>query len=108
VKYATWKLDFTDPNYGTGPEETIVALGFSAEGAWIDGQVENGGTILGYVSEAQDEPALAAWNFTNVTDETALAFCLAINPEAYFLEDGRITVPPTVLPTDLPTDLPTE
>ena len=93
MNYATWKLNFTDPNYGTGPEDAIVALGFTAEGAWVDGQVEDGGTILGYVSDPQNESALATWDFANVTQEDALAFCLAINPEAYLLEDGRIGVP---------------
>jgi hypothetical protein len=98
MKYATWKLNFTDPNYGTGPEDTISALGFSAEGGWVDGQVEAGGTILGYVSEAQDESALTAWEFANVTEEEALEFAQAINPEAYLLEDGRISVPMEELP----------
>jgi hypothetical protein len=93
MKYATWKLNFTDPNYGTGPEDAISALGFSAEGGWVDGQVEAGGTILGYVSEAQDESALTAWEFANVTEEEALEFAQAINPEAYLLEDGRIGAP---------------
>jgi hypothetical protein len=93
MKYATWKLNFTDPNYGSGPEDTISALDFSAEGGWVDGQVEAGGTILGYVSEAQDESALTAWEFVNVTEEEALEFAQAINPEAYLLEDGRIGAP---------------
>ena len=98
MNYATWKLNFTDPNYGTGPEDAIVALGFTAEGAWVDGQVEAGGTILGYVSEAQDESTLAAWEFTNITQEDALAFALATNPEAYLLEDGRIGAPMNEMP----------
>ena len=98
MNYATWKLNFTDPNYGTGPEDAISALGGTAEGAWVNGQVEGGGTILGYVSEAQDESALAAWHFSNITQEEALAFCLAINPEAYLLEDGRIGTPMKDLP----------
>lgn len=98
MNYATWKLNFTDPNYGTGPEDAIVALGFTAEGAWVDGQVEDDATILGYVSEAQNESALAAWDFTNISQEDALAFCLAINPEAFLLEDGRIGAPMNEMP----------
>ena len=93
MNYATWKLDFTDPNYGTGPEDKIAELGFGAEGAWVAGQVENGGTILGYTTEEQDESELTAWEFTNITEAEALAFCQAINPEAYLLPDGRITAP---------------
>jgi hypothetical protein len=93
MNYATWKLDFTDPNYGTGPEERIAAQGFHAEGGWVQGQVEDGGTILGYVTGEPVATALTAWDYTPVTQEEALAFCQAINPEAYFLEDGRITAP---------------
>jgi hypothetical protein len=93
VNYATWKLNFTDPEYGTGPEDKIAELGFGAEGAWVQGQVENGGTVLGYVTEPQDESELTAWEFTNISQSEALEFCLAINPEAYLLDDGRITVP---------------
>lgn len=93
MNYATWKLNFIDPKYGIGPEDKIAELGFGAEGAWVAGEVENGGTILGYVTDPQDESELTAWDFTNVSQSEALAFCLAINPEAYLLEDGKITVP---------------
>ena len=93
MNYATWKLNFTDPKYGTGPEDQIVKLGFTAEAGWVNGEIENGATILGYISESQDESKLTAWDFTNITEEEALAFCQEINPEAYILEDGRITAP---------------
>jgi hypothetical protein len=93
MNYATWKLNFTDPNYGTGPEDKIAELGFGAEGAWVAGQVENNGTILGYLTEPQDESELIPWGFINMTEAEALAFCQAINPEAYLLPDGRITAP---------------
>jgi hypothetical protein len=93
MNYATWKLNFTNPEYGTGPEDKIAELGFGAEGAWVLGEVENGGTILGYVTEPQDESELTAWNFTNISQNDAIKFCLSINPEAYLLPDGRITAP---------------
>jgi hypothetical protein len=93
MNYATWKLNFTDPNYGTGPEYKIAELGFGAEAGWSNGEVSQGGTVLGYVTEAQDESELTPWNFTNITQEQALAFCLAINPEANLLPDGKITAP---------------
>jgi hypothetical protein len=93
MNYATWKLNFTDPNYGTGPEDTIADLGFGAEGAWVAGEVENGGTILGYLTEPADESQLSFWEVTNITQSEALDFCLALNPEAYLLPDGTITVP---------------
>ena len=93
MNYATWKLNFTDPKYGTGPEDKIAELGFGAEGAWVSGESEDNGTILGYVTEAQDESELTAWSFTNVSQAAALEFCLSINPEAFLLDDGRITAP---------------
>jgi len=55
MNYATWKLNFTDPKYGPGPEDKIAELGFGAEGGWLFGEAENGGTILGYLTEEQDE-----------------------------------------------------
>ena len=93
MNYATWKLNFTNPEYGTGPEDKISELGYHAEGAWADGQVEEGAIILGYMTEPQDESKLTAWEFKNISQLEALEFCLAINPEAYILPDGRITVP---------------
>lgn len=98
MNYATWKLNFTDPNYGTGPEYKIAELGGQAEGGWVSGQVEAGGTILGYLSGPVDEAELTAWGVTNISEANALAFCLAINPEAYLLEDGRIGAPMNEMP----------
>jgi hypothetical protein len=93
MNYATWKLNFTNPEYGTGPEEKIAELGYGAEGGWPNGEVEQGATIMGYVTEPQDESQLMMWDFQNITEQEALDFCLAINPEAYLLPDGRITAP---------------
>jgi hypothetical protein len=93
LNYATWKLNFANPEYGTGPEDTIADLGSGAEGSWVLGEAENGGTILGYITEPVDETELTTWEVKNITQSEALAFCLAINAEAYLLDDGRITVP---------------
>ena len=93
MNYATWKLNFTDPDYGTGPEDRIAELGLGAEGAWVSGQAENGGTILGYVTNPVDESQLTPWQVTNISQLDALEFCLAIDPAAYLLPDGRITAP---------------
>ena len=93
MNYATWKLNFSNPNYGTGPEDRIAELGFGSEGAWVAGQAENGGTILGYVTEALDESKLTTWELKNISEIEALNFCLAINSEAYLLPDGKITAP---------------
>ena len=98
MNYATWKLNFDDPKYGTGPEDKIAELGFTAEGGWPDGAVENGATILGYVQGEPDALELTEWNFTYLTEAQALAFCVKINPEAYLLEDGRIAAPMNEMP----------
>ncbi len=93
MNYATWQLNFVNPNYGTGPEERIAELGFGAEGAWVLGEAESGGIIMGYVTEPQDEAELSLWSFSNITQAQALDFCLAINPDANLLDNGRIVSP---------------
>jgi hypothetical protein len=93
MNYATWQLNFSNPVYGSGPEEKISEDGGHAEGAWSSGPVENGSVIMGYISEPQNENSLLAWNFKNITQQEALDFCLAINPAAYLAEDGQIYAP---------------
>jgi hypothetical protein len=93
MNYATWRLNFANPEYGTGPEHKIAELGYGAFGAWVAGQVENGGIILGYVTEPQDESQLTAWDFTNITQVEAIAFCQEINPQAYLSPNGTIIAP---------------
>ena len=90
MKYATWILNFTDPEYGTGPESTIVEQGGTAEGSYTDGDVTDGAEILGYFT---GEPTdLEAWSFTELTQDEALAFVTAIDDTATVGEDGRIVV----------------
>ena len=93
MNYASWKLNFTDPNYGTGPETLISEKGGNAEGSWANGQVESGATILGYVSGDFDTTGLEPWSYTPLTAEEALTFAQTINPDAYFTEQGYITAP---------------
>ena len=93
MKYATWKLNFTDPNYGTGPEPVIAEQGFKAEAGWVNGQVEAGGTILGYVTGEPDVSALTPWEYYELTQTEAVAFAQIINPDAYLLDNGYITAP---------------
>jgi hypothetical protein len=93
LNYATWKLNFSNSNYGTGPEERIAAQGFYAEAGWVDGQVENGGIVLGYVFGEPVITTLTNWEYTPVTQEEALSFAQSINAEAYLVEDGRIAAP---------------
>jgi hypothetical protein len=93
MNYATWKLNFKTKKYGTGPETKISELGFTAEGAWCDGPAESKATILGYVDGQVDESELEPWEFAYISQDEAMAFCQAINPEAYLLPDGKITAP---------------
>jgi hypothetical protein len=87
MKYATWKLDFTNPEYGIGPEGEIATQGFTASGAYIIGE-PFGGTILGYFS---GEPtSLEAWDFQELTEIQALEFVSAIDPTAFLQDDGTI------------------
>jgi len=95
MKYATWVLNFDDPNYGTGPEAAIVEQGGTAEGAFAEGDVTGGSRILGYFT---GEPAnLESWSFTELTQQEALDFVLAIDDTATVGEDGKINV---VIPED--------
>ena len=91
MKYATWILNFADPEYGTGPEDSINAQGGTAEGAYSNGDVTQGAEILGYYTGTP--VALSAWSFKKLTEAKALEFVQGIDPEAYLGEDGRILVP---------------
>jgi hypothetical protein len=90
MKYATWKLNFTDPSYGTGPETFIVEQGGSAEGAFSAGDVAQGAKILGFFTG--QATGLDAWDFTEVTQQEALEFVLAMDETAFVDEDGKIAV----------------
>lgn len=51
------------------------------------------GTILGYLTGDVDVALLSDWNVVKLTQEEALEFAQAINPEAFLLEDGTISAP---------------
>jgi len=90
LKYATWQLDFTNPDFGTGPESLIVEQGGTAEGAIANGGINDGAEILGYFT---GEPTgLEAWSFSEITQSEALFFAKAINESAYVDDNGRIII----------------
>ena len=90
MKYATWILDFTNPDYGTGPETSIVTQGGTVKAGMANGNTTEGAEILGYFT---GEPAdLETWSFTELTQEEALAFVTAIDSTAYVADDGKIQV----------------
>jgi hypothetical protein len=93
MKYATWSLNFSDSNYGTGPEYKIIELGFNATGAHSKDSNQVGEKILGYVYGEPLASELSNWSFSYLNQDEALEFCKAINPEARLLEDGTISVP---------------
>ena len=93
MRYAFWNLIEESANYFVGPESKIIELGGSAEGAWSDNSVASLGKILGYVSGNFDTAGLSGWNYEETTQAVALEFCQSINPEAYVMENGRITAP---------------
>ena len=90
MKYATWILNFDDPKYGTGPEPSIAEQGGTAEGSYTEGDITKGARILGYFT---GEPTdLEAWSFTELTQQEALDFVLALDETAYVTEEGKIGV----------------
>ena len=93
MKYATWILNFVNPEYGTGPEDSINAQGGTAEGSYANGDVTQGAEILGYYTGTPT--ALSAWSFKKLTEAKALEFVQAIDPAAYLGANGRILVPYT-------------
>lgn len=93
MNYATWKLNFANPDYGTGPENTIAELGGSAEGGFSLGSIELGAQIVGYVDAVLDTTGLSTWEFAYITQEQALTLALEVSPDAYLAQDGRIGFP---------------
>ena len=80
MKYATWTLNFTNPKYGTGPEDSITLQGGTAEAAYANGDVTQGAEILGYYSGTPT--ALSAWSFKKLTEAKALDFVQAIDTQS--------------------------
>ena len=92
MRYATWRLDWTNPMYGIGPEAEIAQRGGTASGVVAYPDVTTG-TILGIVSGDFNTAGLDLWSFTEIDADAALAFAQQIAPEAAFDADGRIVWP---------------
>ena len=94
MRYLTWRLNWDDPKYGTGPEGEIAKQGGHAEASMWANPDSSHGTILGYLTQGNVVfPPLTAWQIAEITQVEALAFAQAIYPDAYLLPDGVITVP---------------
>jgi len=91
MKYATWKLNFADPEYGTGPESEINLQGGTAEAAYANGNVTEGAEILGYYTGTPT--GLTSWSFKKLTQAKALEFVKEIDLQAHLGHNGRVLVP---------------
>lgn len=94
MRYFIWRLNWADPNHGTGPEELASQDGACLEASMFANPDTVSGDILGYLTSGDiDVLAFAAWMLIEKSQEEALAFAQAINPAAYLLESGIITAP---------------
>ena len=94
MRYLIWRLNWADPKHGTGPQGAISEQGAHAEASMFANPDVETGTVLGYLTEGDiDLSALTPWQVAEVTQAEALAFAQGVNPEAYLLPDGIITVP---------------
>ena len=95
MRYLTWRLNWDDPHQGTQPS-SVIPDGYRLQASMFADPDVQTGTILGYLTEGDiDLSALAPWQVAEVTQDEALAFAQGVNPEAYLLPDGIITVPTT-------------
>lgn len=94
MRYITWKLVWKG-DYGYGPESTAANIGQHMEASsFCDADVETG-TILGYLFGDADISNFSDWDAVELSQEDALSFALAINPESYITENGYISAPPS-------------
>ena len=87
MKYATWIISRPE---GSTPEPLIRSRGGQASG----GVMLDSETVLGYVWNDVDLTGLTKWNFTEKTQQEALALAQAVNPECFLADDGTIQAPP--------------
>lgn len=91
MRYLTYKLTYPTADYGFGPEPTVrdsqTAILHASSFVAADG------THLGYLYGEHDLSGLEAWSVAEVTQQEALGFAQALNPEAFLLGNGVITVP---------------
>lgn len=90
MKYALWNLNFENPNYGTGPEESIQKAGGEARAFISNGAPENGADILGYIAKDFSKIDLSFWNYREMTQSEALTFAKSINENFGFDENGYL------------------
>lgn len=88
MRYATWKVDFSDNRKeGTTPE-AFIKLGNLEGYAYIAPF-----TIMGYVSDDADLTDLEKWEVTEITSEEALVFAKIDHADSLINENGFIIKP---------------
>lgn len=88
MRYATWKIDFSNnSNDGTTPEK-FVKSGNLEGYAYIAPF-----TVMGYVSDDADLSDLEKWEVTEITLEEALAFAKINDVDSSINDDGYFTKP---------------
>lgn len=93
MNFVTWKLDFSDANYGTGPEEKAALHGVVLSGLISDGEIHTGGRILGSIDGELDLQEFAQWSLQHLTAEEANAFVQEVSPGSHLSENGSIVEP---------------
>lgn len=96
MKYATWVLNWNDPEYGTGPESAASAGSIEAGPAL--GEVTEGAAILGYATDDINFAAFGPWAMTEISQQQALDLALALDAGAFIHESGRIGFPAPPMP----------
>jgi hypothetical protein len=90
MRYLTWKLNWSNPDYGTGPEEKAAKNGAKLEASmWVNPDVEHG-TILGYLTGNLDLTLLSDWEVQELTQFEALEYSQLIDENAYIIDNGVI------------------
>jgi hypothetical protein len=90
MEYVTWQLNWPTSEYGTGPEQTAFDNGARLEASmWVNPDVEHG-RILGYLTGELDIELLSDWDAEVLTQAQALAFALALDENAFVMDDGVI------------------
>lgn len=87
MKYITWLLDWQD-GYGYGPEAFVAESGASLVSAWSG--VETDSRILGYLVGDFDVTKLSQWDAQELSENEALTFAQALDPDAFVAESGEI------------------
>jgi hypothetical protein len=91
MRYFTWNIVWDDSFYGTTPESSVTI-----------GKLEGGfeyqpTSIVGYGTNNVSIVGLNKWSVVEITQEQALAYAQALNPECYVNNEGKIQAPTLVL-----------